>query len=84
MLQNGVVICESEPIYGKGVEAGDEAGYVVGMTTCFPKPGSIYLDAWKEINFDGFYSAEQAHTGVMSVFTIHVADPVNYLQEVTN
>ncbi|KAL4191959.1 hypothetical protein AMTRI_Chr06g169910 [Amborella trichopoda] len=39
--QHGVVICSSSPIYGRGKEAGNETGYVVGMGTCYPKPGSV-------------------------------------------
>ena len=30
----------STPIYGDGEEAGNEAGYVVGMSTCYPEPGA--------------------------------------------
>jgi hypothetical protein len=75
-LQNGLVLCQSDPIYGKGTEPGDEAGYVVGMTTCHPEPGSIYVDEWELLQFDAFYSGEQPHTGVMSVFFLLVADPI--------
>ncbi|PWA55555.1 Stress up-regulated Nod 19 [Artemisia annua] len=38
--EDGRVICLSKPIYGKGNSVGDEAGYVVGMSSCYPKPES--------------------------------------------
>ncbi|PWA59674.1 Stress up-regulated Nod 19 [Artemisia annua] len=31
------------PIYGEGNGVGDEAGYIVGMSTCYPEPGSIKI-----------------------------------------
>lgn len=79
--QDGV-ICSSNPIYGKGMEAGDEAGYLVGMTSCYPVPGSIYLESMKELHFEAYYSSEKAHTGVMSIFNVMVADPMNYIEEI--
>lgn len=74
--KDGVVLCKSDPIYGKGTEPGDEAGYVVGMTSCNPEPGSIYVDEWKLLHVDAYYSSEHAHTGVMSLFSLTVADPI--------
>ncbi|CAI0560612.1 unnamed protein product [Linum tenue] len=35
---DGEVICKSVPIYGTGHEAGNEAAFVVGMSTCYPEP----------------------------------------------
>ncbi|KAK2437568.1 stress up-regulated Nod 19 protein [Trifolium repens] len=37
--QDGRIICSSVPIYGNGNEAGNEPGYVVGMSTCYPQLG---------------------------------------------
>jgi hypothetical protein len=80
--KDGIVLCKSDPIYGKGTQAGDEAGYVVGMTDCTPEPGSIYIDDWELLHFDAYYSSEHAHTGVMSLFGLTVADPI--IREVTH
>ncbi|KAK1433985.1 hypothetical protein QVD17_10903 [Tagetes erecta] len=41
--EDGRVLCASKAIYGKGKDIGDEAGYIVGMTTCYPKPGSAKI-----------------------------------------
>ncbi|KAK8657843.1 hypothetical protein V6N13_036062 [Hibiscus sabdariffa] len=34
--EDGQVMCSSSPTYGDGEEPGNEAGYIVGMTTCYP------------------------------------------------
>ncbi|KAJ6358592.1 hypothetical protein OIU76_000329 [Salix suchowensis] len=81
--EDGRVICNSEPIYGEGKDAGDEAGYVVGMSTCYPEPGSIQITAGENLVLESNYSSTQKHTGVMGVFYILVADrtpnPMNFL-----
>ncbi|KAF9671794.1 hypothetical protein SADUNF_Sadunf12G0085600 [Salix dunnii] len=81
--EDGRVICTSEPIYGKGKDAGDEAGYIVGMSTCYPEPGSIQITAEENLVLESNYSSTQKHTGVMGVFYILVADrtpnPTNFL-----
>ncbi|KAJ6748298.1 hypothetical protein OIU79_029416 [Salix purpurea] len=81
--EDGRVICNSEPIYGQGKDAGDEAGYVVGMSTCYPEPGSIQITAGENLVLESNYSSTQKHTGVMGVFYILVADrtpnPMNFL-----
>ncbi|XP_047177022.1 uncharacterized protein LOC124844182 [Vigna umbellata] len=38
------VLCTSNPKYGTGKEAGNEKGYLVGMSVCYPKPGSIKIE----------------------------------------
>ncbi|KAB5532223.1 hypothetical protein DKX38_018893 [Salix brachista] len=82
-IQDGRVICDSESIYGQGKDAGDEAGYVVGMSTCYPEPGSIQITAGENLVLESNYSSTQKHTGVMGVFYILVADrtpnPMNFL-----
>ncbi|CAK7336861.1 unnamed protein product [Dovyalis caffra] len=81
--EDGSVICTSEPIYGKGKDAGDEAGYIVGMSTCYPEPGSIQITAGEKLVLESNYSSTQKHTGVMGLFYILVADrtpnPTNFL-----
>ncbi|XLR52972.1 hypothetical protein S83_003644, partial [Arachis hypogaea] len=41
--ENGMVLCAVQPTYGTGEEPGNEKGYVVGMSGCYPKPGSIKI-----------------------------------------
>ncbi|KAI3727115.1 hypothetical protein L1987_66924 [Smallanthus sonchifolius] len=52
--EDGRVICASKPVYGKGKDIGDEAGYIVGMSTCYPKPGSVKIA--KETDWSGLNS----------------------------
>ncbi|XP_019191682.1 PREDICTED: uncharacterized protein LOC109186203 [Ipomoea nil] len=74
--QDGRTICSSLPIYGKGKEAGNEAGYVVGMTTCHPRPGSVKIVEGEIITIMSNYSNSQSHTGVMVFFYLAVAEPL--------
>ncbi|XP_018625229.1 uncharacterized protein [Nicotiana tomentosiformis] len=73
--EDGRVICSSLPIYGKGKEPGNEAGYIVGMSTCYPKPGSVKISKGETLTFVSKYSSAQRHTGVMGLFYILVAEP---------
>ncbi|XP_058092870.1 uncharacterized protein LOC131239271 [Magnolia sinica] len=73
--QDGRVICSSIPIYGNGKEAGNEDGYIVGMSTCYPKPGSVKIADGEVLTFESNYSSTQMHTGVMGLFYLLVADP---------
>ncbi|PON71244.1 Stress up-regulated Nod [Parasponia andersonii] len=72
--EDGSVMCSSIPIYGRGKEAGDEAGYIVGMSTCYPQPGSVKILDGETLTLVSNYSSSQAHTGVMGLFYILVAD----------
>lgn len=76
-MQDGRVICSSKPIYGHGRKAGDEAGYVVGMTTCYPQPGSIKVWDGETLTLESNYSSSELHTGVMGLFYLLVAEPAN-------
>ncbi|XP_060199216.1 uncharacterized protein LOC132627697 [Lycium barbarum] len=73
--EDGRVICSSHPIYGKGKGPGNEAGYVVGMSTCYPKPGSIKIMKGETVTLLTNYSSFRRHTGVMSLFYLLVAEP---------
>lgn len=73
-MQDGRLLCESTPIYGGGVEAGDEAGYIVGMSTCYPKKGTVRVRDGEVLTVVSNYSSEQRHTGVMGLFAVLVAD----------
>jgi hypothetical protein len=72
--EDGREICSSIPTYGEGKEAGNEAGYIVGMSTCYPKPGSVEISDGETLVLVSNYSREQRHTGVMGLFYILVAD----------
>ena len=63
---------------------GNEAGYIVGMSTCYPEPGSIQITAGEKLVLESNYRRDQKHTGVMGLFYILVADrtpnPTSLLQ----
>ncbi|KAM0862256.1 hypothetical protein ACQ4PT_045379 [Festuca glaucescens] len=69
------LLCESLPTYGTGQEAGDEANYIVGMSTCYPKPGSIKVSDGEVLTVVSNYSSDRQHTGVMGLFYILVSEP---------
>lgn len=73
-IQDGRVICSSRAIYGEGNEAGDEAGYIVGMTTCYPNPGSMKIAKGEVLTLESNYSSQKNHIGVMGLFYILVAE----------
>ena len=62
------------PKYGNGMEAGNEKGYVVGMTTCYPKPGSIKIFDGETVTLEIDYSNSRMHSGVMGLFYLLVAE----------
>nr|XP_048334090.1 uncharacterized protein LOC107423500 [Ziziphus jujuba var. spinosa] len=72
--QDGQTICSSLPIYGNGNEVGNEAGYIVGMSTCYPQPGSVKINDGETLILESIYSSTQSHTGLMGLFYILVAD----------
>ncbi|XP_061358481.1 uncharacterized protein LOC133302682 [Gastrolobium bilobum] len=46
--QDGRALCTSKPKYGKGKKVRNEKGYAIGMSVCYPKPGSIKIkNGWK-------------------------------------
>ncbi|KAE8657173.1 (+)-neomenthol dehydrogenase-like [Hibiscus syriacus] len=71
---DGQVMCSSLPTYGEGEEPGNEAGYIVGMTTCYPQPGAIEISKGDTLIYESNYSSIKHHTGVMGLFYILVAD----------
>ncbi|KAK8603983.1 hypothetical protein V6N13_096448 [Hibiscus sabdariffa] len=72
--EDGRVMCSSLPTYGEGEEPGNEAGYIVGMTTCYPQPGAIKISKGETLILESNYSSIRHHTGVMGLFYIMVAD----------
>ncbi|KAJ7522597.1 hypothetical protein O6H91_18G018900 [Diphasiastrum complanatum] len=61
------------PTYGFGSEAGNEAGYVVGMGACYPEPGSVKISSKDVLRMQSNYSTFRGRTGVMGLFYILVA-----------
>ncbi|CAL5000869.1 unnamed protein product [Urochloa decumbens] len=72
--EDGRLLCESMPTYGEGQEAGNEAGYIVGMSACYPKPGTATVRDGEALTVVSNYSNERQHTGVMGLFQILVAE----------
>lgn len=72
--QDGRVICNSYPKYGTGKEAGNEKGYIVAMSACYPKPGSIKLFDGEILKLTTIYNNSMMHTGVMGHFYFLVAE----------
>ncbi|KAJ4887794.1 hypothetical protein Rs2_27542 [Raphanus sativus] len=68
---DGEGICSSMPKYGNGHEPGNEAGYIVGMSSCYPKPVKVTYGETLTLEFN--YSNVVGHTGVMGLFYILVA-----------
>lgn len=73
-IQDGRVLCTSKPVYGKGKDIGDEAGYIVGMTSCYPKPGSVKIAKGESVSLESYYSSKKRHTGVLGLFYFLVAE----------
>lgn len=72
--EDGQVLCSSIPTYGEGEAPGNEAGYIVGMSTCYPHPGSIKLSEGEILILESNYSGTIGHTGVMGIFYLLVAE----------
>ncbi|XP_062192399.1 uncharacterized protein LOC133895892 [Phragmites australis] len=72
--EDGRLLCASMATYGDGQEAGNEAGYVVGMSSCYPKPGTVKVRDGEVLTVVSNYSSERQHTGVMGLFYILVAE----------
>ncbi|XP_045825973.1 uncharacterized protein LOC123918076 [Trifolium pratense] len=76
--QDGRVICSSIPIYGNGNEAGNEVGHIVGMSTCYPQPGSVKIIDGETLTLESIYNNTKEHTGVMGLFYLLVAEQLPY------
>ncbi|KAL2321819.1 hypothetical protein Fmac_026198 [Flemingia macrophylla] len=71
--QDGRVLCTSTPKYGTGKEAGNEKGYVVGMSGCYPKPGSIKIKNGEILTLESIYQ-NKFRAGAMGHFYIYLAE----------
>ncbi|KAL7530152.1 hypothetical protein ACHAXR_003335 [Thalassiosira sp. AJA248-18] len=74
-LMNGTALCISLPTYGTGVskEIGNEPGYINSMSSCTFDP-PLRMRTTDKIRVVGRYNSSEAHTGVMSLFYIAIAD----------
>ncbi|GMI76655.1 hypothetical protein like AT5G61820 [Hibiscus trionum] len=72
--EDGRVMCSWKPIYGQGQEVGNEAGYIVGISSCYPEPGTMKISKGETLVLESNYSSIRRHTGVMGMFSIYVAD----------
>jgi hypothetical protein len=61
-------------MYGQGNSVGDEAGFIVGMSTCYPKPGSVKIAKDEILTLESNYSSEKSHTGVTGLFYLLVVE----------
>ncbi|KAG6410643.1 hypothetical protein SASPL_128708 [Salvia splendens] len=72
--QGGRPICSSKPIYGEGNEAGNEVGFIVGMSTCYPTPDApVKISVGETLTLVSNYSSLESHTGVMALFYLLLA-----------
>ncbi|XP_058746551.1 uncharacterized protein LOC131619478 [Vicia villosa] len=71
--QDGRTLCTSTPRYGTGNEAGNEEGYAVGMSVCYPKPGSIKINDGEIVTMESRYKNEFL-TGAMGHMYFYLAD----------
>jgi len=79
----GEVICKSMPAYGTGDEIGNEKGYINAMSTCqFDPPRRMRTT--DPILVTSSYDAREAHTGVMGLFYIAIADVENPVETENN
>jgi hypothetical protein len=70
---DGRLLCWSTPTYGDGEVAGNEEGYVVGMSACYPTPGTMKVRDGEALTVVSNYTGERRRTGVMGHFYILVA-----------
>eukprot|EP00252_Welwitschia_mirabilis_P020105 TRINITY_DN484_c0_g1_i1.p1 TRINITY_DN484_c0_g1~~TRINITY_DN484_c0_g1_i1.p1 ORF type:complete len:425 (+),score=57.60 TRINITY_DN484_c0_g1_i1:625-1899(+) len=75
--EDGREICSSLPKYGKGSKAGNELGYIVGMSTCYPEPGSMKVYDGEKLQYVSRYTKDNGHTGVMGLFYLLLADRIS-------
>ena len=70
--EDGEGICTSMAKYGNGDEPGNEAGYIVGMSSCYPEQ-PLEVTSGETLTLEFNYSSVVGHTGVMGLFYILVA-----------
>ncbi|AES76963.1 stress up-regulated Nod 19 protein [Medicago truncatula] len=75
--QDGRNLCTSTPTYGTGKESGNEKGYLVGMSVCYPKPGSIKIDDGETVTVESIYKNEFL-PAVMGDMHFYLADELSH------
>ncbi|CAK9228948.1 unnamed protein product, partial [Sphagnum troendelagicum] len=73
--EDGRLICNSPPVYGHGTEAGNEDGYIIGVGSCYPAPGSpgSRIIEGERLHYQVKYSkVDGPHTGVMGLLAIRM------------
>ncbi|KOM58473.1 hypothetical protein LR48_Vigan11g150700 [Vigna angularis] len=73
--QDGRTLCTSTPKYGTGIEAGNEEGYLIGMSVCYPQPGSIQIKNGEILTVESRYKNE-FRTGAMGHFYMYIAENI--------
>ncbi|KAK7350410.1 hypothetical protein VNO77_09022 [Canavalia gladiata] len=71
--EDGRILCSTTPKYGKGKEAGNEEGYIVGMSVCYPKLGSIKIKDGEILTVESRYE-NKFRTGSMGHFYIYLVE----------
>nr|GMC75111.1 MtN19 like protein [Ipomoea batatas] len=66
------------------MEVGNEADYIVGMTTCYPQPDSIKIVEGEMLTLVSNYITRLDHTGVMGMFYMLVAEPLQESNSLTH
>lgn len=67
------MLCTSTPKYGSGKEAGNERGYLVAISVCYPKPGSIKIKDNEILTLESIY-VNKFRTGAMGHFYIYLTE----------
>ncbi|KAL1329321.1 hypothetical protein AAHE18_12G032500 [Arachis hypogaea] len=71
--EDGRRLCEIKPIYGTGKEAGNEEGYAVGASGCYPKPDSMKIKDGENLTAE-FIHENKYTTGLMGHFYVYLAE----------
>jgi len=72
--ETGELICHSVPKYGTGEEAGDEKGYLVGMSSCTFDP-PLRMTKETVVRTVARYNNTINRHGVMALWLMEVSDP---------
>lgn len=80
--EDGRLICKTTPMYGQGVEAGNEKNYVVGIKSCYGNPGTpnaIRIEQGEKLKYVvKSTKVGGPHTGLMGLAGVQlVADGVS-------
>ncbi|KAG5040667.1 hypothetical protein JHK85_013143 [Glycine max] len=70
----GVAHQRSDMEMEKKQEMRQITNYIVGMSTCYPPPGSVKIIYGKTFTMESNYSSSPGHTGVMGIFYLLVAE----------